>query len=149
MLLPETVPVYVTTPTAPKLMELPVTVPLMGSVSGGDDSTIVPLRLEPVCVQVRENVPLNGPLYFPDHVPERLTAGGAWLGVACAVGIEVAVGTVAAAVEEGAAAPAGVAVAVGLDELLQPRARRVVDKRASSRLKRAEILKPTFLSLIS
>jgi len=142
--LPETVPVYVTTPTAPKLIELPVTVPLMGSVSGGDESTIVPARVEPVCVHVRANVPLNGPLYFPDQVPDRLTEGGGWLGVACAVGMDVAVGTVVAGVEEGAAAPAGVAVAVGLDELLQPRTTTVVKKSASIKLKRVEILKPTF-----
>ena len=139
ILLPETVPVYVTTPTAPKLIELPVTVPLMDSLSGGDDSMIVPLRLEPVCVHVRENVPLNSPLYFPDHVPDRLTEAGAWLGVACTVGMDVAVGVDAGA----AAARVGVAVAVELDELLQPRSSREGNKRAGSRLRLIEIFKIT------
>ena len=137
ILLPKTVPMYVTTPTAPKLIELPVTVPLMGSLSGGDDSMIVPLRLEPVCVHVSENVPLKTPLYFPDHVPDRLTAAGAWLGVTCTVGMDVAAGVEAGA----AAARVGVAVAVELDELLQPRSSREGNIRASSRLKRIEILK--------
>lgn len=94
MLLPDTVPVYLTTPTAPKLIVLPVRVPLIFRLSGGDDSLIVPSTVEPVCVHVSVNVPLNGPLYCPDHDPVRSTVGGAWLavgvGVGTAVGIAVA-----------------------------------------------------------
>jgi hypothetical protein len=63
LVVPETVPEYVTTPTAPKLIELPVTLPLMCSVSGGDDSAIDPLSAAPLCVHMSEKVPLNGPLY--------------------------------------------------------------------------------------
>jgi hypothetical protein len=77
MLLPETVPVYVTTPTAPKLMELPLTLPLICKLSGGDDSMIVPLRAPALWFQLRVNVPLKGPLYCPVHVPDRSTVAGA------------------------------------------------------------------------
>ena len=144
IVLPETVPVYVTTPTAPKLIELPVTVPLMDSLSGGDDSMIVPLRLEPVCVHVRENVPLNGPLYFPVHVPDGSTEAGAWVGVVGTVRVAGTVGMdVVVEVEAGAAARVGVAVGAELDELLQPRSSMEGNKRASSRLRRIEIFKTT------
>ncbi len=104
MLLPDTVPVYVTTPTAPKLIELPATLPLMCRVSWGDDSAIDPLSAERLCVQVSENVPLNGPLYCPDHVPERSTDGGVWLAVGVGVGMGVAV-AVALEVEAGVGVP--------------------------------------------
>jgi hypothetical protein len=72
---------------------------------------MVPLRFDPVCCQVRVNVPLKAPLYCPDQVPESTPVGA---GVAVVVGVEVVVG-VAAAGDVGA-----VAVVVGL--LPQPRA---------------------------
>src|SRR6202140_3604581 len=88
MLLPETVPVYVTTPTAPKLIELPVTVPLMFRLSGGDVSMMVPSSAPVVCVHVSVKLPLNGPLYVPFHVPERSTVAGAWVGAAVGVAVD-------------------------------------------------------------
>ena len=54
MVLPDKVPVYVTTPTAPKLIVLPVRLPLMCRLSGGDDSMIVPSSALAVCVHVSE-----------------------------------------------------------------------------------------------
>jgi hypothetical protein len=42
MVLPDTVPVNVATPPAPKLIVLPVRLPLMWRFSGGDDSMNVP-----------------------------------------------------------------------------------------------------------
>lgn len=93
LLLPETVPEYVTTPTAPKLMPLPDAFPLISRVSGGDESLMVPLKADPVCVHVSVNVPLNGPLYCPDHDPETSTAVGAAVGVGvAATGVGVAAG---------------------------------------------------------
>lgn len=90
MLFPDTVPVYVTTPTAPKLIVLPVRLPVMATLSGGDDSMIVPSTAEPVSVHVSVNVPLKGPVYCPFHVPDTSTVGGAWL--ADGVGVGTAVG---------------------------------------------------------
>jgi len=46
MLLPETVPVYVTVPTLPKLMALPETVPVMLRVLAGDESTMLPVKVD-------------------------------------------------------------------------------------------------------
>jgi hypothetical protein len=80
----------VTTPTAPKLIELPVWVPLICRVSCGDDSAIDPWRAEPLFVQVSTNVPLKGPLYCPVHVPDTSTIGVA-MGVGMGVGVSVAV----------------------------------------------------------
>ncbi len=91
MLFPDTVPVYLTTPTAPKLIVLPVRLPVMATLSGGDDSMIVPSTAEPVSVHVSVNVPLKGPVYCPFHVPDTSTVGGAW--VADGVGVGTAVGT--------------------------------------------------------
>lgn len=91
LLLPDTVPEYVTTPTAPKLIELPVTLPLMCRVSCGDDNAIDPLRAAPLWAHVSVNVPLNGPLYVPIHAPVRSTDGGVWLAVGVGVGTGVAV----------------------------------------------------------
>ena len=67
----DTVPVYVTTPTAPKLIELPVKVPLIWRVSRGDVSSIDPMSAEPVSFQWSTNVPLKGPLYCPVQFPDR------------------------------------------------------------------------------
>ncbi|HEY6398473.1 MAG TPA: hypothetical protein VIX82_13570 [Solirubrobacteraceae bacterium] len=55
-------------------MLLPETVPLMLRVLGGDESWILPLRVFPVCVQVRTKVPEKAPLYVPFQVPVRSTA---------------------------------------------------------------------------
>jgi hypothetical protein len=74
---PDTVPVYETPPTAPNVMALPVRFPVMLSVVGGDESTIWPLTADPVCCQVRVNVPLKTPLYWPVHPPETLAAAAA------------------------------------------------------------------------
>lgn len=90
---PDTVPVYVTTPTAPKLIELPVTLPLICKLSRGDDSAIDPLSAEPFCVHLSANVPLKGPLYCPVHVPDRSGGGvgpAVGRGVGMGVGVEVA-----------------------------------------------------------
>jgi hypothetical protein len=81
MVLPDKVPVNVTTPTAPKLIVLPVRLPLMWRLSGGDDSMNVPSSALAVCVHVREQKPLNGPVHSPAHVPLRSTEGGAWVAV--------------------------------------------------------------------
>jgi hypothetical protein len=91
MVLPDTVPVYVTTPTAPKLIMLPVRLPLIWRLSGGDDIMIVPSSALAVCVHVRENEPLNGPVYCPAHVPLRSTEGGAWVAVGVGVGMDVGI----------------------------------------------------------
>ena len=88
LLLPDTVPVYVTTPTAPKLIELPVTVPLMLRVRFGDESMMLPLSAPDVCAHVSVKEPLNGPLYVPIQEPERSTVAGAWVAGA-AVGVAV------------------------------------------------------------
>jgi hypothetical protein len=98
MVLPDKVPVYVTTPTAPKLIVLPVRLPLMCTLSGGDDSMIVPSSALAVCVHVSENEPLNGPVYYPVHVPLRSTEGGAWVavGVGNGNGVGIAVGRIGA-----------------------------------------------------
>jgi len=50
--LPETAPVYVApAPTAPNLIALPCTLPLMGYVPLGFDSLIDPFSFEPVWLQ--------------------------------------------------------------------------------------------------
>jgi hypothetical protein len=85
-----TVPVYVTTPTATKLIELPVTLPLICSVSRGDDSAITPMSAEPLFVHLSTNVPLKVPLYCPVHVPDR-SKRAAGVGVGMGVGVAVAV----------------------------------------------------------
>jgi hypothetical protein len=87
MVLPETVPVYVTVPTAPKLIALPVTVPVMARVLAGDESTMLPVKVELDWFHVSEKVPVYTPLYVPDHFPERTTAAGAAVGVAVGVGV--------------------------------------------------------------
>lgn len=58
--LPETVPVYVIAvePTVPKVIALPLTVPLMGRVLRGFEILIVPCRCVPDCRHVSANVPL-------------------------------------------------------------------------------------------
>src|ERR1022692_3293710 len=91
----DTVPVYVTTPTAPKLIELPVTVPLICRVSRGDDSSITPWSAEPLSFNWSTNVPLKGPLYCPVQFPDRSTIGvgvGAGMGVGVAVAVAAGVG---------------------------------------------------------
>ncbi len=50
-------------PTVPKVIELPLTVPLRLTVFGGVDSVIEPLSVEPVCSQVSLKVPVKAPLY--------------------------------------------------------------------------------------
>ena len=110
MLLPETVPVYVTEPTAPKLMALPATLPVMARVRAGDERTMLPVKLDVDWVHMSVKVPVYTPLYCPDHVPERTTAGGAAVGVA--VGAIVGVGVLVA----GALVGVGVAV---VDDALQ------------------------------
>jgi hypothetical protein len=113
MLLPETVPVYVTTPTAPKLMALPDRVPLMWRVSWGDERTMVPSTFDPVWVHARVKVPLNGPLYCPDQLPVTATVAGGRVAAAVGVGVGAAV----AAVVGGAVwAVLGVGVPAGDDE---------------------------------
>jgi len=84
MLLPETVPVYATTPTAPKLMAVPDRVPVMFRLSGGDESWMLPFTADPVWFQVSVNVPLNGPLYCPVQLPPTAAAEDAAVGVAVA-----------------------------------------------------------------
>src|ERR1700730_5614812 len=86
MVLPDKIPVNVTTPTAPKLIVLPVRLPLMWRVSGGDDSTNVPSSPLAVCVHLREQKPLKGPVHSPAHVPLR--SGGAWVAVGVGVGMD-------------------------------------------------------------
>jgi hypothetical protein len=86
MVLPDNVPVYVTTPTAPKLIVLPVRLPLMWRLSGGDDSMNVPSSALAVCVHVRERKRLNGPVHSPAHVPLRSTEGGVWVADGVGVG---------------------------------------------------------------
>ena len=101
MLLPETVPVYVTVPTAPKLMALPVTVPVMSSVFFGDERAIWPVRVDVAWFHVSWKVPLYTPLYCPDHTPVRLTAAGGAVGVAVGVGAAVGVFALAGALVGG------------------------------------------------
>jgi hypothetical protein len=81
MVLPDTVPVYVTKPTATKRIVLPVRLPMTWRVSGGDDSLIVPSSAPAVCVHVTVNMPLIWPVYCPVHAPLRLREGGAGLAV--------------------------------------------------------------------
>jgi hypothetical protein len=76
MVPPDKAPVYATTPAAPKLIVLPVRLPLMWRFSGGDDSMIVPSSAFAVCVQVTVRKPLNGPVDSPSHVPLRSRFGG-------------------------------------------------------------------------
>ena len=95
LVLPDHVPVYVTTPTAPKLIELPVRVPLICRVSRGDVSWISPWSAEPLSFHWSTNVPLKGPLYCPVQFPDRSTIGvgvGAGMGVGVAVAVAVAAG---------------------------------------------------------
>jgi hypothetical protein len=88
MVLPETDPVYVTTPTAPKVRVVPASFPEMPRVWAGSERAIWPLKVDPDCVQVSVNVPFNTPLYDPVHVPERPPAA-AVVGAAVAVGVLV------------------------------------------------------------
>jgi hypothetical protein len=92
MVLPDKVPVNVTTLTAPKLIVLPVTLPLMWMLSGGDDSMNVPSSALAVCVHVREQKPFNGPVHSPAHDPLRSTESGVWVAVAVGVGMDVGIG---------------------------------------------------------
>ena len=92
MVLPDKVPVNVTTPTAPKVIVLPVRLPLMWRLSGGDDSMNVPSSALAVCVHVSENEPLNGPVYCPVHVPLRSTESGVWVALRVGVGMDVGIG---------------------------------------------------------
>jgi hypothetical protein len=62
MLVPETEPEYVTPPTAPKRIALPLTVPVMGRVAAGVESFMVPVSFDPDCCQVSVNVPAKAPL---------------------------------------------------------------------------------------
>lgn len=112
LLTPDTVPVYVTTPTAPKLIELPVTLPLICRDSCGDDSAITPVSAELLCVHLSTNVPLKGPLYCPVHVPDRVDSG-VWLAVGVGVGMGVGVAVAVAA---------GVGVPLVVDALHPPSA---------------------------
>jgi hypothetical protein len=100
-LLRDTVPVYVTTPTAPKLIALPVTVPLICRVSRGDVSAIDPWSAEPVSIHWSTNVPLKGPLYCPVQFPDRSSGG---VGPAVGGGVRMGVG-VAVAVAAGVGVP--------------------------------------------
>ena len=90
MVLPETDPVYVTTPAAPKVRVVPASFPEMPRVWAGSERAIWPLKVDPDCVQVSVNVPVNTPLYDPVHVPERPPAA-AVVGAAVAVGALVGV----------------------------------------------------------
>jgi hypothetical protein len=45
-------------PTVPNLIEVPCTVPLMGSVLGGLEIVMVPRKRVPDCRQLSLNVPL-------------------------------------------------------------------------------------------
>ena len=58
LLLPDSVPVYVTVPTAPKLMALPDTVPVIPRVLAGDERTMFPVKVEPDWVHMSVKVPL-------------------------------------------------------------------------------------------
>jgi hypothetical protein len=86
MVLPDKVPANMTTPTAPNLIVLPVALPLMWRVSGGDDSMNVPSSALAVCVHVMEQKPLNGPVHSPSHAPLRSTEGGVWVADGVGVG---------------------------------------------------------------
>ncbi len=108
MLLPDTVPVYVTPPTEPKVIALPPTFPVMCTAFGDDERLMVPSNVAPDCVQVSVNVPLKGPLYRPDQDPARFTAGGGAVGVA----VGAAVGVLVAAALVGTDATVGVGVVV-------------------------------------
>ena len=73
MELAEADPKYVTDsePTVPKVITVPCTVPLMlVGASLNPEMVIMPLKSCPDCCQVNLNVPLNEPLYDPDHLPE-------------------------------------------------------------------------------
>jgi hypothetical protein len=110
MLFPETVPEYTTPSTAPNVIAVPPTVPLMCKVSAGDERTIVPFKALPDWLHVSVKVPLNAPLYCPVQDPERSTAGATAVGVAGAlavVGVAVAAGAlvVPATVGVGVVAP--------------------------------------------
>jgi hypothetical protein len=98
MVSPETVPVYVIAvePTVPNVIALPFTVPCRGTVPPVDKS-IVPLNFPDDSIQVSENVPVNAPLYVPDHLPVRAPgvaagedAAGADAEVVAAAGVDAA-----------------------------------------------------------
>ena len=92
MVLPDNVPVYVTTPTVSKLIVLPVRLPLMPLIWRlriGEDSVIVPSSALAVCVNVREKKPLSGPVHSPVHAPLR--SGGAWIAVGVGAGMDVGI----------------------------------------------------------
>jgi hypothetical protein len=81
-------------------MSFPFTVPVIGRVTGGAESLMLPFRFDPDCCQVRVNVPWEAPLYCPDHVPESPPV--ATVVVDCGellVAVEIVGGVVAADVE--------------------------------------------------
>ena len=61
-------------PTVPKVILVPSSVPVRGTVWGGGESLIVPFNVLPVCRHVNVNVPWKVPLYCPDHRPDRFVA---------------------------------------------------------------------------
>ncbi len=101
-------------------MALPVTFPLMGRLSGGDESWMAPLNVFAVCVQVSVKVPVNGPLYVPFQVPVRSTAAGEAGGVGVAGGrVAATVGALLGAVGAGVFVEELEAVGAGVLEELQ------------------------------
>ena len=115
-------------PTVPKLMSLPFTVPVMlvGELPR-DEISMVPLRLDPDCCQVKVNVPLSLPLYSPDHVPDSPPADGAIVD-------GVVLGAVAADPCDGAADP--FEPVEPLDVLEQPTAVTAIPDSAAVRSSR-------------
>jgi hypothetical protein len=140
IVLPDTVPVYVTAaaPTVPKVIALPLTDPVRGSVPDVD-RLIVPLSFSDDSVHVSAKVPVKAPLYDPDHLPLRAPAGtapgdealGVGAGVVASVGVaDVLVDDTAAGAEE-----------VGVpDPLLHPDAKTAgSSSAAASRGRRARV----------
>jgi hypothetical protein len=139
IVLPDTVPVYVTAaaPTVPKVIALPVTVPVRGSVPEVD-RLIVPLSFPDDSVHVSAKVPVKAPVYEPDHLPLSAPAGVAAGDVALGVdaGVVATVGVAAALVDDAAGADE-----VGVpDPLLHPDARTAgSSSAAASRVRRAPV----------
>ena len=101
-------------PTVPKLIVLPLTVPVRVSVPDVD-RLIVPASFPDDSTHVRLNVPVYAPLYVPVHLPLSApgvaAAGDEELGVEAGV-VDAALGADAAGVDE----------LDGPDELLHPHA---------------------------
>jgi hypothetical protein len=97
-------------------MVLPLTVPVRGA-EPDVDRLIVPANFPDDSTHVRSNVPVNAPVYDPDHLPLSAPAVAAALVVAAA-GVEDVVAAAAVVV-----AAAGVDELAGPEELLHPAAR--------------------------